>query len=166
MALFETPDRGTGSSKVTSVPIPSSIPEGTSPYIADSIRRTRLEKEQARILDAALADQGLDRERVRLDRWWRKQLDYRNAARSRRRARLRHAQVEHFTRAEILNRDGRVCYLCGRTGLKDSEIHLDHIVPISRGGDHTRINVAIACAPCNIRKASMTLVEYRAFLRR
>lgn len=165
MGPFETLGRGKDSSKFASVPVPASIPEGTSPFIAESIRRTRLEREQTRVLEAALADQGMDLERLRLERWWRKRLDYSSASRSRRRARMRDAEFESFTRAEILRRDGRICYLCGKSGLKDSEIHIDHVVPIARGGGHTKENVAVACAGCNIRKGSMMLSEYRASLR-
>lgn len=76
---------------------------------------------------------------------------------SRRRARKLGTQVEKFTRLEIIERDGATCYLCGRTELADGEIHIDHVIPLSRGGTHTRDNVRVACAVCNLRKGARIL---------
>jgi hypothetical protein len=30
--------------------------------------------------------------------------------------------------------------------------HLDHIIPLARGGRHEPMNLALACAPCNLAK--------------
>jgi 5-methylcytosine-specific restriction endonuclease McrA len=45
------------------------------------------------------------------------------------------------------------CYLCGDM-IPNGERHVDHIVPLSRGGGHVASNLAIACAECNLRKAA------------
>jgi len=52
------------------------------------------------------------------------------------------------------------CYLCGcnLTG----ERHIDHIIPLSRGGRHSIGNLAAACPTCNMRKHTLTPVEFRA----
>ena len=43
------------------------------------------------------------------------------------------------------------CYICGkRTPRK--HLHLDHIVPLAKGGSHTQYNTAWACAACNMSK--------------
>jgi 5-methylcytosine-specific restriction endonuclease McrA len=48
--------------------------------------------------------------------------------------------------------DGTVrCYLCGRR-VPLGERHVDHIMPLSKGGLHRPSNLAIACAACNVRK--------------
>lgn len=73
---------------------------------------------------------------------------------SRRRARKANATIETFTRHEIIERDHRTCHICGRTDLADTEIHLDHVIPLAKGGDHSRANVKVACATCNIRKGA------------
>lgn len=40
------------------------------------------------------------------------------------------------------------CYYCqGKTKLT-----LDHVIPLSKGGQHTKTNVVPACAPCNSKK--------------
>jgi len=62
---------------------------------------------------------------------------------------VRHAP---YSRKEIIERDRRTCYLCGKfvRGL----IHLDHIIPLSRGGSDTSDNVRVTCPKCNLRKGS------------
>jgi 5-methylcytosine-specific restriction endonuclease McrA len=38
--------------------------------------------------------------------------------------------------------------------LSGSECHVDHVVPLARGGTHTRDNLATACPSCNISKGT------------
>lgn len=39
--------------------------------------------------------------------------------------------------------------------------HVDHIVPVSRGGTNQRNNLAWVCAECNAQKGDKSLVEFR-----
>ncbi|KWX22873.1 restriction endonuclease [Mycolicibacterium wolinskyi] len=55
------------------------------------------------------------------------------------------------TRAGVLSRDRYTCAYCG--GYGDT---LDHVVPESRGGQNTWLNLVAACAPCNGRKDNRT----------
>lgn len=71
----------------------------------------------------------------------------------RRRAQKIGTTVEEFTREQIIERDKSTCHICGKVCALN-EIHIDHIVPLSRGGTHTVDNVAVACAPCNLRKGA------------
>lgn len=66
--------------------------------------------------------------------------------------------VEYVERDTIIARDDSTCYLCGRL-LAGNEIHIDHVVPISRGGTHTADNLRVACQPCNNRKYNKLLEE-------
>ena len=50
------------------------------------------------------------------------------------------------------------CYLCMK-GIPIGRRHVDHVVPLSRGGAHSVENLAIACAACNMRKRTKTPVE-------
>lgn len=71
---------------------------------------------------------------------------------ARRRARCLGTQVETFTRAAIFRRDRGICHACHRK-VDPRHWHLDHLVPLARGGEHTRQNVAVAHPECNLRRA-------------
>ena len=59
-----------------------------------------------------------------------------------------------MTRAALMHRDRFRCAYCG--GKADT---VDHVVPRSRGGDHTWENCVAACSTCNHRKADRLLAE-------
>ena len=75
-----------------------------------------------------------------------------------RRAALRGAESEPYTTAEIADRDGWRCGLCGqRIGRTLKHPHprslsIDHIVPLSRGGSDLRDNIQAAHLVCNTAK--------------
>lgn len=52
------------------------------------------------------------------------------------------------------------CYYCN-TPLIGREVHIDHIVPISRGGKHEISNLCAACMPCNGSKHNKLPHEWR-----
>lgn len=74
-----------------------------------------------------------------------------------RRSRIRGSdQLESFDPFEIFNRDNWHCKLCGiqtprgkRGSFGDDAPELDHIVPLSKGGAHTRENTQCLCRKCN-----------------
>lgn len=43
------------------------------------------------------------------------------------------------------------CYICGKP-IPIGQRHVDHIIPLSKGGPHRPSNLAVACAKCNHRK--------------
>jgi len=43
--------------------------------------------------------------------------------------------------------------------------HLDHKIPISRGGKSRKVNLCISCPECNVRKRTLTPEEYRRRLK-
>ncbi len=59
--------------------------------------------------------------------------------------------VKRIPRAYIIERDNSRCHMC-RKKCKPSEIHLDHVIPLSKGGTHTLENLRVSCAPCNLSK--------------
>src|ERR1700716_3610976 len=59
-----------------------------------------------------------------------------------------------MTRAALMHRDR---YRCGYCGARAETI--DHVVPRSRGGEHSWENCVASCAPCNHRKADKLLSE-------
>lgn len=49
----------------------------------------------------------------------------------------------------IFKRDGYICRYCGS---KDKPFHLDHVYPVSRGGETTADNLVTSCSSCNLKK--------------
>ena len=61
-------------------------------------------------------------------------------------------------RAEILKRDGDVCRYCEST---TGPFHIDHVIPVSKGGSNHDDNLCVACAPCNLKKSAKVGGEWR-----
>lgn len=59
-------------------------------------------------------------------------------------------------RFQILERDGFRCQYCGAKG-SDTELHVDHIHPESKGGTDDPKNLIAACQPCNLGKSDTIL---------
>lgn len=84
---------------------------------------------------------------------------------ARRRARIMGAFVENVDRGEVLSRDDWTCGICGgeipKNALPDSPLypHVDHIVPLSRGGKHSYDNVQASHASCNMQKHANEVKE-------
>jgi 5-methylcytosine-specific restriction endonuclease McrA len=83
-------------------------------------------------------------------------------------AKKRGVTVEVFDPLEVLERDGWRCHLCGymtrkamRGTYHPKTPELDHIVPISKGGEHSRRNTACACRSCNQTKLNRSLGQLR-----
>jgi len=54
-------------------------------------------------------------------------------------------------RFSILARDNFTCRYCGARPPR-CELHLDHVVPVSKGGETTKANCVAACDDCNLGK--------------
>jgi hypothetical protein len=61
--------------------------------------------------------------------------------------------VSTARRKEIYSRDKGACYVCNKE-LIFSKIELDHLIPVSRGGDSSPSNVAVSCRDCNRSRGS------------
>jgi hypothetical protein len=68
------------------------------------------------------------------------------------RARKRGQFVEHVDPAVIYDRDQGVCGICEADGVDPEDFHVDHVVPLVRGGEHSYANTQLAHPPCNMRK--------------
>lgn len=70
---------------------------------------------------------------------------------------------ETFTLREIAERDGWRCHICGKRvpdrqyAARDDDPTLDHLVPVSLGGKHVRVNVALAHNRCNWERGDMPI---------
>jgi 5-methylcytosine-specific restriction endonuclease McrA len=63
-----------------------------------------------------------------------------------------------LSKQRLFARDRHLCAYCGNRG-PESELTVEHIVPVSRGGRHEWGNVVTACRSCNTRKGSRTPEE-------
>lgn len=85
-----------------------------------------------------------------------------------------HADDEHIAREKAKARELRasqwwknelgkgVCYYCHKR-FHPSELTMDHIVPIIRGGFTRKGNVVPCCKECNNKKKYFTPVEWKEF---
>jgi len=58
-------------------------------------------------------------------------------------------------RLQVLNRDSFRCIFCGRSPATEVgvKLHIDHIVPFSKGGKSTLDNLQTLCSDCNLGKS-------------
>ena len=65
--------------------------------------------------------------------------------------------LDFDTWLEILDVFDHLCAYCLRSE-KEVKLTLDHLVPISKGGEHTESNVVPACLPCNLKKGARSIL--------
>lgn len=70
----------------------------------------------------------------------------------------RQRRVTPKLRMQVLARDGFRCILCGRNA-EESTIHVDHIIPVSRGGSNEIDYLATLCLECNLGKGNRCIEE-------
>lgn len=79
------------------------------------------------------------------------QREKRRAAKLNRQARLRGATG--YVGPKLINgmlaKQDYCCFWCSEVLMK---YHVDHVVPVSRGGTHEPINLVVTCPTCNLRK--------------
>lgn len=94
------------------------------------------------------------------------QKNIRRDHRHKRRAAIHSAGYERFNAEEIFARDRWKCNACGvktpkarRGTTHPNAPELDHILPISVGGSHTRQNTQLLCRQCNSTKGNGSLQD-------
>ena len=92
----------------------------------------------------------------------------------RRRARLAGVKTDpDLTTGKLREIHGDLCCYCGvlmdfvrgkrGEGIARNRATLEHKMPVSRGGEHTFENTALACHLCNVSKNSKTIQEWEAW---
>jgi hypothetical protein len=56
-------------------------------------------------------------------------------------------------RFDVLRRDRYTCQYCGRSA-PEVKLHVDHVVPVARGGRTVLENLRAACEDCNLGKGT------------
>ena len=64
-------------------------------------------------------------------------------------------KISEKLRYQVLKRDNFKCCACGASPAKNPsvELHIDHIIPYSKGGETTLDNLQTLCSKCNIGKS-------------
>jgi 5-methylcytosine-specific restriction endonuclease McrA len=124
-------------------------------------RRASYEKRREAEIAQAKAWQQANRERDNAnERAWRARNPERtraaiNEAWHRRRARLASVPTDQWTRRDVWERDDGLCIYCG-DDLDPQNWHVDHVIPIARGGSNLLSNVCASCPSCNLQKGVRT----------
>ena len=82
---------------------------------------------------------------------------YRARRNARARARYHRQGGESYARwrGTLLLEQGFACGLCGET-ITAETAHVDHIVPVSKGGGNEKANLQATCPACNLAKGNRT----------
>jgi len=73
--------------------------------------------------------------------------------------RRRDAERKRVDRLAVLERDCWACAYCG-VRLTANNAHVDHKIPLSRGGDSDPDNLVASCKSCNLSKGAKTPYEW------
>ena len=57
-------------------------------------------------------------------------------------------------RKQIMIRDNYTCQICGKYMPDEVGLHIDHIIPVSKGGKTVASNLQVLCSRCNGRKSN------------
>ena len=66
---------------------------------------------------------------------------------------LERAKMSNSLRYDILKRDKFRCLLCGTSAEDGAKLHVDHIIPVAKGGKTERSNLRTLCSRCNMGKS-------------
>lgn len=91
--------------------------------------------------------------------WAKDNLEKRKLTEHRRRAHKFGGGIFHVSDKDLKMLLKRPCFYCG-----EESKHIDHIVPLSRGGRHSIGNLTQACASCNLSKGNKFIIEWRSLV--
>ena len=73
-----------------------------------------------------------------------------------REARKRNQFVERVDTAVLHARDGGYCGIC-KEYVSSQDASIDHVIPLSKGGEHSYANTQVSHPLCNMRKSAKIL---------
>lgn len=67
---------------------------------------------------------------------------------------IERSKMSDSLRYDILKRDKFTCQICGSTAQDGVKLHVDHIIPVSKGGKTVKSNLRTLCDRCNLGKSN------------
>ena len=117
-------------------------------------RRYALDPEKHRKRSRNDYDANMERRRERARQWRAANPAMVHMFTLNRRARQRGAAVvESIKLDDLWIRDGGICHICGKRTPRENA-SVDHLIPLSKSGDHSWVNVALAHRRCNSRRGA------------
>jgi 5-methylcytosine-specific restriction endonuclease McrA len=106
--------------------------------------------------DKLWANQNKEKVRINGKNYYLRNPDKVSLRRQKRRATLKQAKTYLVTTKDIRKIMRQPCLYCGSLAS-----HIDHIIPLARGGEHRIGNLAAACKTCNLSKNKKFLSEWK-----
>lgn len=128
--------------------------------IKDAIAR-EMNKDRKRAYDARYHEENRAKIIARVREWAKNNRDRRNLIVRQYAARRRSQKslgVSGRILADWARQQPKVCFYCGADCHDD--FHIDHFLPLARGGAHVLTNLRIACGHCNRRKNARDPAEW------
>lgn len=121
--------------------------------------RKRYEKNRDEILRKGRERYQRNKQRLKgvRKKWEQNNKAVRREITTRRRTRKLNNGIFKVTNKELNKMLNSLCYICQEAKCE----HIDHIIPISKGGTHSIGNLAPSCKSCNLRKGAKLLIEVR-----
>lgn len=66
--------------------------------------------------------------------------------------RISERPAQNISRFSIFKRDNFTCQYCGKTVKDGIKLHVDHMIPLIKGGSNNRTNLITSCQKCNSEK--------------
>lgn len=67
---------------------------------------------------------------------------------------IQETKTRQFIKRQLISRDGAVCAICGKPINNMKDCTIDHIVPVSKGGQTIVENCQLAHFRCNVEKGN------------
>jgi hypothetical protein len=61
--------------------------------------------------------------------------------------------IKPSVRFQVFKRDNYACQMCGASAADGVKLEIDHIIPVSKGGQNDEDNLQVLCRDCNIGKS-------------
>ena len=93
---------------------------------------------------------------------WLRSIDSYNRTQGNKRRKSIASSGTHFSYDDVgflWNKQNGNCHYC-HSSLKDYGWHIEHVIPLSRGGSNSSENIVLACVTCNLSKGSKTPSEW------